>query len=50
MCDKTMIRVLEKDKEYLEKLKKKMRKGSMWAVLESMIILIKHHKLEGELR
>jgi len=46
----TTMWVKEKDRDYLERLRRKMRKGALWSVLESMIRTIKEHKFEEELR
>lgn len=46
----TTIWIRKQDREFLERLQNKMRKRSTWAVIESIINLIKYHKLEKELR
>ena len=44
------ISIFEKDHVYLVKLKNKMRRNGLAAVIESIIKMIKELKLEGELK
>lgn len=46
----TTIKVRAKDRDYLLALTKKLRKAGIWAVVEDIINLIKHQKLELELK
>ncbi len=48
--EKTSISIYKKDHNFLIRLKNKMRRNGLAAVIESIINLIKEHKLEGELR
>ena len=42
--------IFRKDHAYLVKLKNKMRKNGLAAVIESIVNLLKELKVEGELR
>ena len=44
------MRLEEKDLDYLMKYKDKLKKRNVGDVVESMIKLIKAHKMEGELK
>ena len=46
----TSVQITPKDLEFLKKIKRQTRTGGMWAVIEKVIKLIKHHKLENEIR
>ena len=46
----TTMKVKRKDVEFLLKIKKNTNKSSAWAVLESMIKVIKEHKMEEEIK
>jgi len=50
MCEYTTVRIDKKDAEFLEKFKKKLRKRGMGDIVNSMIVLIKGHMMEGELK
>jgi len=44
------ISIFEKDHLYLVRLKNKMRRNGLAAVIESIVNMIKELKLEGELK
>ena len=48
--DKIPIAIFRKDHPFLVRQKKRLRKDGLAAVIESIVALIKHHKLEGELK
>ena len=46
----TTMNVYKKDIRWLSKIKEKMRKSALEDVLRSIINVIKHHKMEQELK
>jgi hypothetical protein len=46
----TTIKISKKDRDFLDRLKKRNKKISMGAVLESLIKIIKAHKFEEEIK
>ena len=50
MKEKTTMSVYRKDRDWLMKIKKKMKKSAIEDVLHSIIKLVKYNKMEDELR